>query len=362
MKKNTILLLGARAPVALELARSFYRVGCHIILADSLRFPVGRWSNTIIKYERLPEARQDSQKYATAISALVLKYTINHIVPTCEEAFYVSLYKDSWNCMVWTPDADIMDSLHNKETFAQKFNKQLNIPKTISLEKFSEWSQSDQYVFKPKYSRFGNKTIINTIISEKTIREPKNWIAQKKVIGKEICVYSIWADGQLKGYVSYHPLYRAGKGSGIFFESIKNLEVKKQVERFGKALRYSGQLSFDVIISDETAWFIECNPRGTSGAHLLNSSLAACFLNEDQKTTFGTGNFMLTSVMLLSHPFQFFLKKVRRAKGVLFSPQDPLPAMAQLLSFLELVFIKLSKRISLLEATTHDIEWNGNGD
>ena len=362
MKNNTILLLGARAPIALELARSFQSVGCNVILADSLRFPLGRWSNTIIKYERLPGARQDSQKYATVISALVLKYSINHIVPTCEEAFYVSQYKDSWNCIVWTPDADIMDSLHNKETFAKKFNKQLNIPKTISLEKFTKWTQSHQYVFKPKYSRFGNKTIINTRISADTIREPKNWIAQKKVVGKEICVYSIWDDGLLKGYASYIPLYRAGKGSGIFFESIKNLEVKKQVESFGKALRYSGQLSFDVIISEETAWFIECNPRGTSGAHLLKSSLAACFLNEDKKTTFGTGNFMLTSVMLLTRPLQFFFKKVRRAKGVLYSRKDPLPAMAQLLSVLELVFIKSSKRISLLEATTHDIEWNGNGD
>lgn len=362
MKNNSILLLGARAPIALELARSFHSQGYTVILADSLRFPLGRWSNSIVKYERLPSARQDSKKYEVAISSLVLKYSVNHIIPTCEEAFYVARYKNNWNCMVWVPEFDLMNELHNKETFAEKFNHKLNIPETISLEKFSIWTNSHQYVFKPKYSRFGNQTVINETISSESISEPEKWIAQKKVYGKEICIYSIWDDGKLKGYASYYPLYRAGKGSGIFFESVKNQEVKKQVEKFGKTLHYTGQLSFDVIISDDTAWFIECNPRGTSGAHLINNNLAACFLNEDKKTTIGTGNFKLTSIMLLTHPFKFFLKKVRITKGVIFSLDDPLPAMTQLLSVLELVFIKLSKRISLLEATTYDIEWNGDED
>ncbi len=362
MNSNTILLLGARAPIALELARSFHSKQYRVILADSLRFPIGRWSNTIVKYERLPSPRQDSKKYASVISDLVLKYEISHIVPTCEEAFYVARYKDNWNCMVWTPDIQVMDALHNKETFALKFSGLLNIPETISLDNFFEWTNSHQYVFKPKYSRFGNQTIINTTISAETISEPENWIAQKKVLGKEICSYSIWDAGKLKGYSCYEPLYRAGKGSGIFFKHVKNKKIKKEVENFGKEINYTGQLSFDIIISNDTAWFIECNPRGTSGAHLLDNRLADCFFNKEETTFIETRDFMLTSLMFLTHPFNFFFKKVRRAKDVIFRINDPLPAIAQVLSILELIFIKLSKGIDLLEATTHDIEWNGHED
>ena len=357
---NTILLLGARAPIALELARSFHKKGYLIILADSLRFPIGRWSNTIVTYERLPCARQLTLKYIEAISLLVSKYDINHIIPTCEETFYISRYKKNWNCKVWTPEFELIDLLHNKETFSQEFKNYLNIPETLSLESFSNWSQSNRYVFKAKYSRFGSQVFMNQSLTLDAFKKPNNWIVQKKIEGREICIYSIWDTGKLKGYTSYEPVYRAGKGAGIYFKSVKNIEAKRQVENFGSTLNYTGQLSFDVIISNNTPYFIECNPRGTSGAHIINNNLADCFFNEDKKATIKTGDFMLTSLMLLTHPFKFLSKNIRNSKGVIFSLKDPVPAFAQLLSVLELVFIKLSKGISLLEATTYDIEWNGH--
>ncbi len=362
LKSNNLLLLGARAPITLELARSFYNYGYKVVLADSLKFPIGRWSNKVFKYEILPNAREDTLKYYEAITRLVEKYSIEHIIPSCEEAFYIAKNKSNWNCKVWTSEIKLMDLLHNKETFALNFNTQLPIPKTTSLEKFSKWSKSNQYVFKPKYSRFGNKIIINSHITSETIQDPKNWIAQTKVCGKEVCVYSIWDDGKLKGYTCYEPLYRAGKGSGIFFKRIENEDIKEQVKCFGEAYKYTGQLSFDVIISKDNNWFIECNPRGTSGAHLLNKNLANCFFDSDEKTFIDKSDYMLAIVMFFTHPFKFFLKKVRRAKDVIFRIDDPLPALLQGLSFIEILFIKLSKGISLLEATTFDLEWNGDED
>jgi hypothetical protein len=359
---KNILLLGARAPIALELARSFNKHGYTVILADSMRIPLGRWSNSIKKYERLPSARQNTLNYVGAITRLVSEYSISHLIPTCEEAFYISRYKNKWSCKVWTPEIKLIDLLHNKETFSKEFNTQLSIPETISLDKFSNWTKSDQYVFKLKYSRFGTNLFINKPVTIASFKETHNWIAQKKIEGKEICVYSIWDAGKLKGYSSYQPVYRAGKGSGIFFKSVENQEAKKQVENFGKKLNYTGQLSFDVIVTNDKLWFLECNPRGTSGAHLLSKSLAECFFHDNGIATAEKDDFMLISLMLLSHPFKFFLKSVRRANGVIFRLNDPLPAIAQMLSVFELVFIKLSKGISLLEATTYDIEWNGDED
>ena len=361
VNKN-ILLLGARAPIALEIARSFKNEGYTIILADSLRFPVARWSNTILKYERLPAARQETKSYIDAIKGLISKYTIRHLIPTCEEAFYIAKYKSQFNCKVWTSDLELMNLLHNKESFAQKFKDQLPIPKTTSLDKFTKWSESEQYVFKPKYSRFGNQIIINTTITKETITNPENWIAQKKVTGLELCIYSIWDAGKLKGYSCYSPLYKIGKGSSIFFRHIENLNLKELVKNFGASNLYTGQLSFDVIISADSTWFIECNPRGTSGAHLLNKDLAKCFLENEESIYIGHHDFMLTYLMFFTHPLKFLNKKVRKAKDVIYRANDALPAFLQILSLYEMIFIKFSKGIDLLESTTFDIEWNGNED
>ena len=361
MNRN-VLILGSRAPMALELARSFHKYGSRVVFADSLKFPIGRWTNTIVKYERLPSARHQTLQYVDAISRLVAKYAITDIIPCCEEVFYIARYKDKWNCKVWTSDLTLLNTLHNKETFAQACKTHLNIPETISMDQFTDWSHSNEYVFKPKYSRFANQVFIGQFITHETVRFPENWIAQKKITGKEICVYSIWDKGKLKGYACYEPLYRAGKGAGIFFKRTENEQVKNQVKSLGKAHNYTGQLSFDVILSNDNkeAWFIECNPRGTSGAHLLNSQLAACFFKEAENVSTDSKDYMLSSLMLFTHPVQFFRKKMKRAKGVIFKTNDPLPSLLQLLSVVELVYLKFSKKVSLLEATTYDIEWNGN--
>ncbi|MBO6793722.1 MAG: hypothetical protein JJ895_07420 [Balneolaceae bacterium] len=362
MNEPFILILGARAPIALELARSFHQRGCTVILADSLRFPVSRFTNTIQRYERLPKVRRDAQSYITAVSALIERYQIDHLIPTCEEAFYVAQFKEHWKCKVWTPDIALMDALHNKETFASEFSKFLNIPETISAETFSDWSHSKDFVFKPKYSRFGSRTIINKSITAQQFSEPQKWIAQKKVVGKEVCVYSIWNDGTLTGYSCYSPTFRAGMGSGIFFEPVDHPQIKEQVQRFGEAIRFTGQLSFDVMVSGDAIWLLECNPRGMSGAHLLNDQLANCFLGTGEKESDKSGCYKLSSVMWFTHPLKCFTKKVRKATDVVFRINDPLPALLQWLSVLELVFIKFSKGISLLETTTFDIEWNGHED
>jgi hypothetical protein len=44
---------------------------------------------------------------------------------------------------------------------------------------------------------------------------------------------------------------------------------------------------------------------------------------------------------------------------VIFRPDDPLPALAQLLPVLRFAARSWRRGIGLLEATTHDIEWNG---
>jgi hypothetical protein len=361
MQLKTILITGARAPIALELARRFSRVGSRVLMADSLHFTIARWSNTVDKYFILPSPRFKKQDFDNALQQIIQTEKVTHLIPTCEEAFYISMIKNQLACKVWTSDWVLMNHLHNKLTFFEHFAKDLQVPDTALVSHFDDWEQSENYVFKPIYSRFARSTVIQKKVSQKDFAGEKatQWIAQKFVKGKEICVYSIWDAGKLKAFSCYHPLFRAGKGAGIFFEPVEHPKTFQMVKKFGEQIQYSGQLSFDVIVEGENAFFIECNPRGTSGGHLLHRFLAPAFLEEKPVFQPANGDYALKYLMFMLQFSSFLKPKVLRAKDVIIQKQDILPFLLQPLSLLEIVFNKFRKNLSWLEATTYDIEWNG---
>lgn len=360
---ETILITGARAPIAMELARSFHSQGHTVMMADSLTLPVSRWSNTVSNYYQLPSPRFTPQKFADTLQKIITTHQVTHLIPTCEEAFYISSFKDHFPCKVWSSAIELMNQLHNKFLFTQIAKEYLPIPKTELVNRFINWTESENYVFKPVYSRFAGQIIINkTILSTCfTPTEQKNWIVQKRIQGKEICIYSIWNNGLLKAYVAYHPLYRVGKGAGIFFEPVNHPGAFEKVKLFGKAINYTGQLCFDVIIDqNDIPWFIECNPRGTSGAHLLHTNLASAFLCSDPVIQQNTADYAVKGAMAFLYPQKLLTKRVRQAKDVIFRKKDCLPFLFQFVSILEITYIMVTKRMTWLQATTRDIEWNGN--
>jgi hypothetical protein len=94
------------------------------------------------------------------------------------------------------------------------------IPATHSCSKFDDWSNAKNYVFKPVFSRFASRVIIGQPEAkcQEPREHPQDWIAQQRLFGQEICVYSIWRKGQLGGFAAYQPKYRVGQGSSLFFE------------------------------------------------------------------------------------------------------------------------------------------------
>lgn len=360
---NSVLILGARAPIALELVRSFSKKGCKVYLADSLRLTLARWSKYVEKYYLLSSPRFETDKFIAELLQIIENENITHLIPTCEEVFYVSKFKNKFSCKVWASEIDIMQQLHNKLDFTQFTRPFLKTPTTLLLSEFNDWDNSKNYVFKPIYSRFASKVMINQTIKNSffTEKDKKNWIVQAKVNGKEICVYSIWEEGRLKAFNSYHPLYRAGKGAGIFFEPIFHQKTFEMVNDFAKNIKFTGQLSFDVILdSDSNPFFIECNPRGTSGAHLINTQLADCFLENQSIILTEQKEYAIKYALLLLYPLSFLKKRTLKSKDVIFDIGDILPFLLQFLSLFEITFIKFRKKITWLEATTGDIEWNGD--
>lgn len=359
---QVVLITGARAPIALEMSRSFAKHGHTVIMADSQRFTIARWSNTVKKYYLLPSARYNTEGYINTINDIIKKENVAHLIPTCEEAFYVALHKDKINCQVWTSDKELMHDLHSKLVFTQFANNSFPIPVTQLVKDFSDWAHSESYVFKPIYSRFATGTIIGKKLSESYFSETDKaaWVVQNRIKGHEICIYSIWDDGVLKGYAAYHPLYRVGKGSGVFFEPVNHQKTFELVKTFGQKIKYTGQLCFDVIIdAADTPYFIECNPRGTSGAHLLNDKIATCYLENKNLIIPNEKEFCIKYAMLILHPLSYFTQRVRAARDVIYKSNDIKPFFLQFLSLFEITYIKFTKRLSWLEATTGDTEWNG---
>lgn len=360
---ETVLITGARAPIALELARSFKAAGHIVIMADCLKLTIARWSKSVRKYYHIASPRFEINQFIADIQSIITNEKITHFIPTCEEAIYVSKYSDQFPCKVWTSPFSVIEALHHKFTFTTFKTAQFPIPETKLVSEFDDWENSEKYVFKPCFSRFASSVIINRKINDGFFNESEktNWIAQKKIVGQEICVYSIWDNGVLKAFSAYHPLFRAGKGAGVFFEPINNELVYNCVKQFGKTINYTGQMSFDLILDDSnTPNFIECNPRGTSGAHLLNLKLAQAFLGDTLIVNDSNQEYSIKQIMLMYHFPALFSMRLRKSKDILFQKDDMKPFFLQPISLFEIAYIKFKKGISLLSATTENIEWNGN--
>ncbi|TIX63015.1 MAG: hypothetical protein E5V33_13785, partial [Mesorhizobium sp.] len=82
MPDSSILVTGARAPVALHLTRLLYGAGHRVILADTPARPIAAASVACARYCRLPRPRFEPAAYAEAVEALVRAEGIGLVIPT----------------------------------------------------------------------------------------------------------------------------------------------------------------------------------------------------------------------------------------------------------------------------------------
>lgn len=192
-----MLILGARAPVAVEWARAFALSGWQVMVGDSLRFPLARFSRFTSQFLRLPPVAQQFSAWQQALQQAVQREKIDYILPTCEEALYLALVKNQLGCEVGVTESEQMQTLHDKFRFSQWLAQQslLTTPETYLLTDddavvpFIEDSQ--QWVFKPVYSRFAWETLIAPDAQKlKNLKPTKAqpWVAQRFIKGTEYCI------------------------------------------------------------------------------------------------------------------------------------------------------------------------------
>jgi hypothetical protein len=376
-----VLILGARAPVALDHARRFARQGWNTCVADSIPFRGTAWSRYVHEGVRVPSPRSDPREFAKALARVVSEQRIDLLLPTCEEVFYISRYRSTFprELMVATDDFDKLTALHSKLEFTRlAAGCGAKVPDTCSvssLHEAREWARGRAVVLKPEFSRFGVYVRVyprGIPADAPELADHGRWVAQEFCAGEELCSYSVAVNGRLTAHMAYRPLYRLSRSSSYYFDPVQAPGIRAFVEEFVRKTSYTGQISFDWIrCADGQFAVLECNPRAISGLHVFapTDALPAAFMGAAGEVVEARGApaRMIATIMVTvglgasirAGRLAQWRHDFGRARDVITERGDAWPFFGALADF-GLHAVRASRnRCSLREAATRDIEWDG---
>ncbi len=382
-----ILITGGRFFTALELARSFYRVGHKVFIADSMKRNITSFSNSIEKSFTISSPRFAFKKFTEDLKGIINDCRIDAIIPVFEETLYLAKAKDilqkegeiSSHVEFFCPNLPLLEQLHDKWQFVllmQKF--QLQVPPSKLVLTGCDLDAIDlprPYVLKPCFSRgsFGVKKITEKMSLPKiSIQSNNPWVAQAWIEGKKYCSYSICRSGNIQAHVVY-PNEIVGSGYCLNFQPAEHKEIFEWVKKIVKATDYTGQISFDFIQQEDGSLFaLECNPRSTSGLHLLalHPHLASFFF-EDNPIPFqmikGKGKQLSFGMLCYGWrsgekklSFFRFVKRYFSCSDVVFSIRDIKPFFFQLIAYWDFFLQSIKNKLSLPMTYVHDLIWDND--
>jgi glutathione synthase/RimK-type ligase-like ATP-grasp enzyme len=380
-----ILLTGARAPATLELIRLFARAGHQVFVAESARVHLGQASRFVTGFYNLPKPRLEPVEFRRELERIVKLEQIDLVIPTCEEVFWISgmIEGSRLRDRFFVADAKVLLELHDKSRFAEMARAlKLRFPKTRVLKSTSDLEQlprEKKWILKPSFSRFASKTKVLEIGAKPPNLEPRTdqiWLAQDFLEGQEYCSFAIARAGKIQAFILYRPVWRAGFGASVMFESISkddsiSLEALEVTRAVVEHTNFTGQIAFDCIQTIDGLQVLECNPRATSGIHLFapEDHLERAYFESLEKPIFPAQihRAMLGLPMLLyglpsairSNRVLEWWSDLRSTRDVIFARDDPSPAWHQIPSAITLLREASRLGCTALEASTADIEWNG---
>jgi hypothetical protein len=350
-------------------------------MAESLRGHLSQPSNAIKANFLVPAPRQEREAFLLALEKIVKENQIDLLIPTCEEIFHIASGSDFIPCKVFSESLSKLNQVHNKWNFViNAITNNLFAPETMLiktsddiLHSFAQWHR---LVIKPVYSRFASRTLILPQLKKTlaTLKLDSPWVAQEFIPGQQFCTYSVCHNGHITAHTTYPSHFTAGLGAAIVFGHVEHPAIFEWVRSFVRKNQFTGQIAFDFIQTPEgQIYALECNPRATSGVHLLASHprFTEAFLNPNMDciTPADRQSHMLSTAMLLyglpssliNGEFSLWLKTFFSSNDVILDFRDPMPFIMQIRSILATSAIARRENISLLEASTFDIEWNGEG-
>jgi len=313
----TVLITGARAPAALELARSFRTQGWTVHSADSFRYTLT--APAVQRHFRVPAPRTDLAGFRRHLTA-------DLIVPTCEEVFYLAGLPGAF-----CGGLPLLRRLHSKWEFLDLARDcDIGIPDSrLATSPDDLPPRPEAFVCKREFSRFGSYTLVGRAVCRPTPSE--RWVVQERLHGEEFSAYGVARSGRLTAFAMYLPLRRFA--SSTYFRPTRDDQALAFARALVAELGFTGQISFDFMRNRRGTFVLECNPRACSGVHLL-PDVAQAILGDD------------------------WVEQSQRERGlehVLWGR----PALALLPHLAETLWRSLSRRQSFKAASTSDIEWDG---
>lgn len=371
-----VLITSPRAPIVLEWIKIASRHKHRVALCDSLHYPVAKFSPFDLVYHKIPSPRLDFGAYANAMMPLIAWADL--VIPTCEDIFYLAKLpltaKDRAKCLM--PDTALLFELHHKAFVYRYLPKTdgIQFPNTRLINQHSDViddkDSGTKTVLKPVYSRFGRSVVRGTSrqnTQHLTISPAYPWVQQTFITGDGLCNYAICQSGQVIAHAMYRPCYLLNGSASTYFVPVYDRRCDDFVHAFAKHTNYHGQVAFDFIDDGTDLWVLECNPRATSGLHLLGDCLN---LSPDGKlykegtpaqTPLRVGNTLplLFGVQALCQgKWHTLLNDHRHSKDVM----AKLPKRATILSLGEMVWRSIRHKKPLTCASTFDIEYDGASD
>lgn len=375
-----ILVTGARAPAALDIARSLKAAGLEVHMADCVAARIARRSNAPIAVHRHASPVHRPADFAQDIRRLIDRIDPIAVVPTCEEVFHLAALAEAegWSDKLVAPPFETLATLHHKGRFAVLCDE-LGLPVpdtnvvTDSVGLMREAS-GPYVVVKPAWSRFGAQTLVRpdaTALGGLRPTAETPWVIQSHVTGEEVSLYAIAHDSGLMAFSAYRSGWRTRGGAAYVFDPLEGPvsdRLRIMAATLARFVR-RGQFACDAIVDAAgQPWLIECNPRATSGVHLFGRSAALGWALLGRDIARPGSDVWRNGVMFDSFGLADALRtqrltawrdERRLSHDILSAPRDPLPPLGALMDAAGFGLKALTSGQGLAEAMTTDIEWNG---
>jgi hypothetical protein len=244
-----------------------------------------------------PSPRSDTAGFLAELERIAREHEIDVVVPAFEEAFYIStqLERLSRVTKVFVSPFGTLARLHDKGAFERLLARlALPVPETVVVTSDEELREAtdrlDRYFARGAFSRGGICCLTNTgplagalEIDEVHPTPASPWLVQPFVDGETVCTYSTVHGGRVSSHLMYRILRQRNHSTGIQFEAIDATESLRLIEPI---VRYTGQISFGFLVTDDGLTFVECNPRATDGLLLMPGEELAAGLLAPRPETF----------------------------------------------------------------------------
>lgn len=379
-----VLITGARAASALDLARDFAAAGWRVHMADSSPARVARWSRVPAAVHRYAPPAREPARFRADVAALVRQIDPALVLPACEEVFHLAApaLQGVLDGRLFAPPLAMLRALHDKLAFAEIVAAAgLTVPETHLLPHVAAVhalaGQSADWVFKPRFSRFGEAALVGPCAGDLAEIYPTpghQWIAQARVLGNEASFYAVARHGRVVAFAAYHSEWRLGGGASFAFHPLHGEladRLRAMADGLAAHLSLTGQFACDVMIDDAgQPWLIECNPRATSGVHLLagEGQLARAVASGEPCPPPHEARPAHLSPAMLVYGLPLALRRGRMAHWrrdlrdgacVLSRRGDRWPLLGALVDTVGFRLTGWRHGVSTTAATTRDIEWNG---